>query len=329
MIDEDLYRLLDVSPDADTVAIRRAYQKLARRYHPDLHPGDPRNEELFDAVSQAYEVLSDAERRRVYDEERESREDVELATPGRGAPASAGGTEDHFRRSIEVTSFFSFAAVGERSVEAPARRPGKHLEAEVTLELAEAVRGTTKSFSVQREILCPQCGGSGDGEEGEVCGRCAGRGVLVDLERLRIRIPPGVEEGGRLRVAGKGNPGEEGTLAGDLHVTLHVRPHPYFRRDGLDVHADLPVTLAEAILGAEVEVPTIDGPVRVKIPPGTPGGQRFRLGGRGITSPSGKTGDHYYTVKIALPEGSAQEVAKLLDQLGGDDPRRDLPRKPL
>ncbi len=324
----DLYEVLEVAADADEGEIRRAYQKLARRLHPDVRPGDADAEQRFAQAARAFEILSDPELRRRYDRLREegragawaeswSRSD-ELVTP------LAGGGFVRSSRRVEV-----------RRERGPGREPGAGRRPaaqppapiEVTLELAEVVRGTTRSFPLQREVACAACGGGGrDG--GEPCPRCGGRGAVVELERVRLRIPRGIEDGARLRVRGKGEPLGPGRQA-DLTLQVRVRPHPYFRRHGNDVHADLPVTLGEAILGAEVAVPTVDGPVRVKVPPGTSGGRVLRLRGRGIAPPGGDPGDHYCRLVIALPRRIDDAVRELLERLPEEDPRRDLPAEPL
>ena len=328
----DPYEVLGIPRDADAVTVRRAHQKLARRYHPDLYPGDPQAEHRFEDVARAYHILSDRELRRRYEAERAEagrlargpapRETVR----GRGAPA-------RFR----YESFLEVHA--EWLAEEPEEARGEDLAAELNLDFAEAVRGVTTSFSVQRERQCPECAGQGEEVTGVPCERCAGRGVVVDLDRIRVRIPEGVDDGTRLRLPGKGKPKTtadpgapaeaSGATAGDLFLTVRVRPHPYFRRRGLDIQGDLPVTFAEAALGAEIDVPTIDGPVRARLPAGTSGGQRFRLRGRGVSLPDGRAGDHYSTVKIAVPRRIDDETRSLIERLPGHDPRAGLPEDPL
>jgi DnaJ-class molecular chaperone len=152
---------------------------------------------------------------------------------------------------------------------------------------------------------------------------------VVSLERIRVRIPPAVEEGGRMRVPGKGNRGFAGGPPGDLFLRLRVRPHPYFERRGLDTYGDLPVTVAEAVLGAELEVPTVDGPVRLTLPKGTPGGRRLRLAQRGLTSATGEVGDHYCRVRIIPPSWVDAETEGVLRRLRQPNPRENLPKEPL
>lgn len=327
----DPYEVLEVPPDADAVTVRRAYQRLARRLHPDLRPGDEEAERRYEEVARAYRILADPERRRRWEEGL-------LEADHRGAAAGeAGAGGGRGRGSPARVTLESFLEVHAEWSSTEGGEPrGDDLTAELTLAFAEAVRGVTTSFSVQRERECEECAGEGETLSGAPCERCGGRGLVVDLDRIRVRIPQGVEDGSRLRLPGKGNPpaakepaGPAAGEPGDLFLTVRVRPHPYFRRRGLDVLGDLPVTYAEAALGAAVEVPTLDGPVRVRLPAGTSGGQRFRLRGRGVTLPSGRAGDHFYTVRIVVPERVDEETRSLIERLPRQDPRRDLPREPV
>lgn len=320
----DLYEVLEVPPDADDGEIRRAYQKLARRYHPDIRPGDPEAEERFDEVSRAFEVLSDPELRHRYDSVRSVEGQRAAAWFARWSEteevlAGGGGTWVRTARQVEIRSGPVPPGLGEA--------PGT-TRVEVELTFGEMVNGTTRSFPLQRELRCPECDGRGrtgaNGGGGDrPCDRCAGRGTMVELERVRVRIPRGVEDGAGLRLQGKGAPLGPGRQ-GDLLIRVRVASHPYFRRDGADVHADLPLTLAEAILGAEVEVPTVGGAVKVKIPPATQGGRRIRLRGRGITPSGGEPGDHYCHVIIAIPSAEEAGVRELLERLRQADPRWGL-----
>ena len=347
----DLYEVLDVRPDADEAEIRRAFQKIARRCHPDVARVDEEAEARFAEAARAFEVLSDPELRRRYDAQLGRGAEPEWTASWSAAEEvvdAAGGTVRRSARWVEVRRGGAGGAgraarsgavaaggagtqIGGRSGEAGGGQPDAAVtRVEAVLDFAEAVRGTTRSFPLQREIQCPECGGSGEvgGGGGEAwtgeCGRCGGRGALVELERVRVRLPRGIEDGARLRIPGRGAPLAPGRQ-GDLEIRVRVRPHPYFRREGPDVHADLPVTLAEAVLGAEVEVPTIDGPVRVTIPPGTSGGRRFRLRGRGLTPPGGEPGDHYFRVTIVLPEPIGEELRRAVGASRGANPRRRLP----
>ena len=320
----DLYAALDVPPDADEAEIRRAYQKLARRHHPDLAPGDPEGARRFAAAARAFEVLSDPELRRRYDRLRETGEAEEWVeeqwSGSDEVVAEVDGGVMRSSRRVEVRR-----RVLRRPAAAERPRAPDEAVVEVTVDFAEAVRGTTRSFPLQREVGCPDCAGTGR-RQGEGCERCGGRGTLVELERVRVRLPRALRDGDRLRVEGKGHPLAPGRQ-GDLVLAVHVRPHPYFRRQGNDVHADLPISLAEAVFGAEVEVPTLDGPVRVRIPAGTSGGQTLRLRGRGIAPPGGEPGDHYARVTLRLPQRVGEELREALRRQPVEDPRRGLPRE--
>lgn len=326
----DPYQVLGVDPDADSATVRRAYQKLARRHHPDLAPDDPGAEERFERIQRAWHILGDPERRRRHDR-------GALERPPRGTAVRRGGAVTGGGR-IGSEGFFEVRAEWREWIEEVAAPPGvpapsADVSATLELELADAVRGTTTSLTVQRERPCDACAGAGEG-----CERCSGRGTVIELDRIRVRTPPGIADGARLRIPGKGNPvlgspgGGDRSVAGpeergDLFLTVSVRPHPYFRRRGLDVHAELPVTFAEAALGADVDVPTVDGPVRVRLPAGTQGGQRFRIRDRGITPPEGPPGDHHYTVRIVVPETLSEEQREAAEAFRGTDPRRELPER--
>jgi len=367
----DLYELLGVPADADEAEIRRAFQKIARRSHPDVAPADGEAAARFAEAVRAFEILSDPALRHRYDAELGRGDEPAWTARWSAAEEVVEAPGGSVRRSARWVEVRRGRAAGGRRPEAPgpsvgggasvarpagARTlageasgedevaPGGHARAaeaggavtrvEAVLDFAEAVRGTTLSFPLQREISCPECGGSGEvgGGGGEAwtteCARCGGRGTLVELERVRVRLPRAVDDGARLRIPGRGAPLAPGRQ-GDLEIRVRVRPHPYFRRQGSDVHADLPVTLAEAVLGAEIEVPTIDGPVRVSLAPGTSGGRRFRLRGRGLTPPGGEPGDHYFRVTIVLPERIDDELRRRIAEMPAVDPRRDLPRRPL
>ncbi len=313
---QDPYRILRVTPDAAAAEIRRSYQRLARRYHPDLRPADRRAERRFQEIARAWEILSDPELRRRYD-----RGDLDPREGEAEFRAGRLGVIGGFSVSARIEELIGVTIEDDVGPEAAEETD---LEVRLTLDFAEAIRGATTSLSVQRDEVCGRCGGSGAMR----CGTCSGRGRVVRLERLRVRVPPGVSSGGRLRLPGRGLVGEDGRK-GDLFVAIRVLAHPYFERRGADIHASLPVTYAEAALGGNVEVPTIDGPVTVKLPAGVPSGQRFRLVDRGVALPDGLRGDHYYRVEIVPPVELEDSARALLAQLRQPDPRADLPDEPL
>jgi curved DNA-binding protein len=314
---KDLYEILGVPRDADRDTIRKAYRKLARQNHPDLNPGDKAAEARFKEISKAWEVLEDAERRRNYDEfgevSLESGFDAEKARQAReafgarfgfgGRPGAEGFGEEFQFGGIDdlLGGLFGRAAEG-RGI----RMRGADLEAELELDFLEAMRGGEKRLSLARPT-----------PEG---------GALS--ETVTVRIPPGVGTTGRLRVPGKGAPGVGGAPPGDLWVALRIRPHRIFRREGRNLVFDLPISVREAIQGARVEVPTLEGRVTLTIPPGTDSGTRLRLSGKGVPDPrGGPSGDLLARVQIRVPRSLDEQAQASLEELARfEDPeiRKEL-----
>ena len=311
----DLYEVIGVPRDADVGAIRKAYRKLARKHHPDLNPGDKAAEERFKEISRAWEVLEDPERRRNYDEfgaiSLEAGFDAEKARQAReafgsrfgtgGRPgAESSGEEFEFGDLDDLMGrFFGGRAEGGRGI----RMRGADLEASLELDFLEAVRGGEHRLTL-------------------------GRGGAGESEAITVRIPPGVDTGGRLRIPGRGAPGVGGGPPGDLFVVLRVRPHRVFRREGRNLTFDLPISVAEAIRGAKVEVPTLDGRATLTIPPGTDSGTRLRLRGKGVPDPRGGTpGDLFARIQIRVPrhlDDDAKSAVDALERLEDRDLRKDL-----
>jgi DnaJ-class molecular chaperone len=315
----DYYEILGVSRSASTDEIRKAHRKLARQYHPDVNKSDPKASEKFAEVQEAYDVLSDAQKRKNYDQ-------FGHAGVGAGMGGAAADPFEAFRRAqgggaryqtwtgrdpnVTVEDFdfgqggagfseifeqlfggrgnFGGAAgrAGPRGRVHPDARRGQDVEYPVTLSFEQAARGTTLPLQINR----------------------GGR-----VETIDVKIPPGVKDGSRVRVKGKGENG------GDLFILTTVRPHDYFRRDGLHVLVDLPVSLYEALLGAKVTVPTLDGPVTVTVPPGTSSGAKLRIKGRGIERGSEK-GDQFAIIKIIVPKELDDEDRRLIDKLAAKHP---------
>jgi DnaJ-class molecular chaperone len=322
---KDPYRALGVSPDADALTIRRAYQKLARRWHPALRAADREAQARFQRAAEAYALLSDPDRRRHWD--REGVGPVPARRAVRSRRRAALSTPDLAFRFEELVVELLPEPLPEEGLtrETAAGQPAPDIVSEVELEFAEAVRGVVVSLSVQRESVCAACGGVAT--DAGSCDDCDGRGIEVDLERVRVRIPSGVADGSQVRVRGQGNPVDG--RHGDLFLIIRVRPHEHFTQRGSDVLSEIPITVAEASLGAAVTIPTIHGPVTVQIPKGTRSGQRFRLAGRGITRADGEPGDHYYRVEIVPPDATHGENERLLARLEQADPRCDLPFEAL
>jgi molecular chaperone DnaJ len=378
-LEKDYYKTLGVSKDATADEIKKAYRKLARQFHPDANKGDTAAEERFKEVSEAYDVLSDAKRRKEYDEAR--------ALFGAGGLGGGGGFRMPGGAGAPGGSTFNFGDLfgntggaagglgdilggifsGRGGTRATAPRRGADVESEVTLGFEEAIDGATVALRMTSEQPCPSCRGTG-GRNGslprqcptclgtgqtsrnqggfafaEPCRECRGRGMVVDdpcpdchgsgramgTTTLNVRIPAGVRDGQRIRLKGKGAPGERGGPAGDLFVLVHVQPHPLFGRSGDNLTMTVPVSFAEAALGGEVKVPTLGGsPVTVKLAPGTSNGRTLRVRGRGATRKDGTKGDLLVTVEVAVPDklsGKARDAVEAFrDATAGDDPRAGL-----
>lgn len=335
MAKRDHYEVLGLSKTASEADIKKAYRRLARKLHPDVNPGDKAAQKRFQDVQEAYDVLKDGEKRRAYDR-------FGHAGPGAGfdprtAPGGfrggfpGGGKgvpfEDFQFESGNIGDLFGNLFGGARRSTGP--EPGEDLRGQIEVPFRDAVLGGLASLSLRREKTCPTCGGTGRSGK-SACPTCRGEGSVAESENVRIKIPEGTEDGGTIRIPGKGAGGHRGGPAGDLYVAVRVAPHPYFERHGNDVHGIVPITVKEAYSGAEIGVPTIHGTVTAKIPPGTQGRQRFRLRGKGVKDPrSGSAGDHIYSVRIMIPKAQSdagRDAATLLDSLYEGDVRAELPK---
>jgi len=368
---KDYYEVLGVAKGATAKEIKGAYRKLARKYHPDVNPGDKTAEEKFKEVSAAYEVLSDPEKRKKYDAFGSG---FDMSSPG-GGYGGPGGGEGAFTFSrggrggrpenfeFDIGNLFGdlFGAGGARS----AQRTGENLQFEIEVTLEEAFSGGERRFTITapdacptchgtgaepgaKMEACPQCKGSGRGTHwggfsfgNEPCDRCHGSGQVPTqechtcrgaghVERPRavtVTIPKGVDTGTKLRVAGQGNPGVGGAPAGDLFLTVKMKPHRLFERKGDSLYVDLPVTFPEAALGADVQVPTMVGKATMKLPAGVQSGQQLRLSGQGIPRRSGGSGDLFARVKVTVPRGLSDEEKALVEKLR--DLRHENPREQL
>jgi len=334
----DYYRTLGVSRSADASEIKKAYRRLARKYHPDVNPGNEEAEQRFKEIQEAYAVLSDAKRRQQYDTFGTVDGDPTAGfDPFRRARRGGGGGPEGFRVDFDGVGgfqdlgdifghFFGGAASG-RARRGPKRGADQELAVEVSF--TDAVKGTTISLPVQRQLQCSSCGGTGT-EQRSACSACHGAGVVISTERMRVKIPEGVANGTRVRVAGKGAEGSQGGPPGDLFVRVSVQPHPFFEREGDNIHTRVPITFSEAYLGGEIEVGTIHGPVRARVPAGTNSGRTFRLRGKGVRNTRTRAyGDHLYTVEVVVPKvvsPAGEEGARRVAELYQGNPRERLPR---
>ena len=334
----DFYEVLGVERSADTLAIKSAFRRLAHQFHPDKNPGDRGAEELFKEATQAYEVLTDIGLRERYDRlgpdgingaarsRAQSAKDVFSEIFGDIFGRRQGNTvrEKGRDRAIEMTVDFRSAILGGERVVEIARgercngcrgtgaRPGS------VPQICHACGGTG-GIRVQHSItsvhkLCAYCKGRGK-VIGNPCPTCNGEGVSQSKQSIRVSLPAGVHNGAILRFGGEGEAGVGGAAPGDLHVTVTVVPHPVFTRDGEDIQCELPVTLADATLGLAVEVPTLDGRVRMRLPPGTQTGRVFRLRGKGVPRPSGERGDQHVRIFVETPTPSSDRERQLMEEL--------------
>lgn len=376
-VGKDFYRELGVSSDATADEIKKAYRKLAKENHPDANAGNAQAEQKFKAVSEAYGVLSDASKRKEYDEARR------LFGGGGGFNFPGGGGTGNF----DVGDIFGQAGAnqqggfgglgdilgglfgrGRTTAGATANRPqrGADVETDVRIDFTEAVKGATLPLRLSSPATCSTCGGngakpgtsprtcptcSGSGlvsrSQGafafsEPCRDCRGRGQIIDdpcpecggegvstrTRTLTVRIPSGVDDDQRIRLAGQGEPGRGGAQAGDLYVRVHVAPHALFGRKGLDLTITVPVDFTELTLGTTITVPTLEGKVSLKVPPGTASGRVLRVRGKGIAKRDGSQGDLLVTLTAAIPaklDDKAREALQAYaESMAGHDPRPEI-----
>jgi molecular chaperone DnaJ len=394
---KDYYAILGVKKTATPDEIRKAFRKLARKYHPDVNPGDKKAEERFKEISEANDILSDEKKRKVFDQFGFYSDQIDAATAEAAArggygPAGAGRTRTQevpfdfggfdfsdFASSAGSGSpagqtasssgwggfrdiFSGIFTQGSRAQEGP--QPGTDLEYQVQVDFWTAIKGGTTRLQVQRQEVCstckgkastggsqtcPECHGSGQvtqmggrmkfniqcprcagtGKVQNACPTCHGEGTVTRTEAIEFRIKAGTRDGQRIRLGGKGNAGISGGTPGDLFLNIRVGAHPVFTRQGDDIYVSIPVTVAEAALGAKIEVPTIDGRAQLKVPPGTQSGQKLRMRDRGVDSAvhNGQRGDQIVTIEIIVPkvqDERSKEILRELAKLNPEDPREEI-----
>ena len=349
----DYYEVLGVSRGASEDEIKKAYKKMARKYHPDLNPGDKTAEEKFKEVNEAYEVLSDADKKARYDQYGHAGVD-----PNFGAGGFGGGFDGSFDfgdLGDIFGSFFGGGFGGGRRTNPNAPQRGESIRMSIAISFEEAAFGCEKAVTVERydpcdtchgngcapgtsPEVCPDCHGTGTvqvrrqtpmgvfatsspcpkcGGKGRIihqpCKDCRGSGMVRKKKTIQASIPAGIDNGQTISIRGQGNAGKNGGPAGDLLITITVRPHELFRREGTSVLCEAPITFTQAVLGAELEIPTIDGKVKYTLPEGTQSGTTFRLKGKGIPSINGRgRGDQYVTVYIETPKNLNKEQKEAL-----------------
>lgn len=320
MAGKDYYSILGVSRSASEREIKQAYRKMARRHHPDVNLGDKSAEVKFKRVNEAYEVLSDKEKRRKYDQFGDQWQHADqFAQAGRRQTPSwdfgqAGGQRIHFEEADLGGLFGDLFGGGVRGRRVRPRR-GKDMEYPVEVTLEEAYHGTKRTIQLQAEEPCSSCNGTGL-IQNLPCATCRGLGMIPTVKRLEVKIPPGVKTGSRVRVAGKGEPGYAGGASGDLYLVTSTKPHRLFERKGDDLHVDVAVPLMVAMLGGEILIPTLKGKLALKIPSETQNGRAFRLAGQGMPHLGDSTrGDLLAKVDVVLPDKLSEEEKKLFEQL--------------
>ncbi len=315
----DYYETLGVGRTATEKEIKTAYRKLARKWHPDLHPEKEKTaaEDRFKRINEAYEVLSDPEKRAKYDELGAGWQEGQDFRPPPGMDGvrfytSTGAGADGFSDFFE-TLFGSgdlFGRTGRRRT-GPVR--GQDMETELEISLEEAYRGGEKTLQLTAREICPACGGTGHGYK-VFCNRCGGTGQVSSSKSLTVRIPPGVHDGSRIRLKGQGSEGLHGGVRGDLYLKIHLMPHPVYKVMGDDLETEITLRPEQAALGDQVSVPTMDGPVSMKVPAGTRAGRRLRLRGKGWPGKEGR-GDEYVCIRIDIPERLTAEEEQLYRKL--------------
>ncbi len=360
MAKRDFYDVLGVAKNADEGTLKTAYRKLAMQFHPDRNPGDKAAEDKFKEAAEAYEVLSDKDKRARYDRMGHAGVD---GNSGYGGGRGFSNAEDIFSAFGDIfgdggSPFESFFSGGGQRQQRSQGQRGTHLRIKVRLTLEEIAQGVNKKLKVKKQITCGTCNGSGAKDANSVsncktcngsgyvrqvrntfigqmattttcptckgagrvvtasCNTCRSEGTVMGEETIDLQIPAGVADGMQLQMAGKGNAGSKGGGAGDLLISIEEAPHEFFQREGMNVHHESFINFADAALGTSIEVPTLDGRVRIKIPAGTQGGKVFRLEGKGLPSiQSYGKGDQLVHVNIWTPKRLTEEERQLLEKL--------------
>ncbi len=356
----DYYEILGIDRKASQDDIKKAFRKLARKYHPDLNPGDKTAEHKFKEINEAYEVLGDEKKRADYDQF--GRTPFESGGPGFDYRTYTSGDRFDFNGFGDI--FSDIFSSGRGVEEADHRGPDLVMGIELTME--EAFFGVTKPIAFNREINCSACGGSGGetyqqcsackgtgkvtsakgffkmSQQCSVCGgsgrkitklchSCNGRGRITRSESIKVKIPAGADSGSRVRLRGMGGAGQGKGSSGDLHIEITVRQHRLFTRKDDDLYLDLPVTIGEAALGAKIEVPTMEGATVMTLPAGSQSGQKFKLSGKGFpSSRTGKRGSQFVTIKVVVPKAASekeQEAIQEIEKLYRESPRKGMVRR--
>jgi molecular chaperone DnaJ len=349
----DYYEVLGISKNASEADIKKAFRKLARKYHPDINPGDKSSEQKFKEINEANEILSDAKKRQQYDQFGQAAFD-----PGFAQDSGPGQGFEGFSRQSGYSSMHGFEDIfgnvfgGRARPQGPQK--GEDLTYTVEVDLEDAIFGKTMQVDLKREVTCSVCNGSGAQPgssprtcptcmgSGSIsqnrgfmqvaqicptchgagtinpnpCRTCGGRGTVEKSERINVKIPPGVDNGSKVRMAGLGSPGEKGGPPGDVYIVTKVRSHPYFERKGDNLYSEAEVSVKEAVLGDKIEIATVDGMVMLSLPEGVQTGQQLKLKGKGVPHfGGGGVGDHYVTIKVVTPTRLPERGKELVREL--------------
>jgi DnaJ-class molecular chaperone len=326
MAGKDYYKVLGVSRNATEKDIKKAYRQLARKYHPDVNPGDNTAEAKFKEVNEAYQVLSDVEKRKKYDLYGDQWEHADqFAGAGQGARRRTSGGGRTYSSTFDfgdmgdLGSIFDNLYRGFGSGAGTTRQAAKPRSVEYPIEvtLEEAYHGTTRFFQLQIQDTCPTCGGTGVAgrSRNKFCPGCGGTGTIIKPRKLEVKIPKGVNDGSKIRLAGEGSTGYDGKK-GDLYLVVKMAPHKMFERKGNDLYVDVPVPFLTAVLGGEVRVPTLNGQVALKVPPETQNGNVFRLTNKGMpVLNKSEFGNLFARAKIVMPKNLTAREKELFEQL--------------
>ncbi len=363
---KDYYDVLGISRSASETDIKKAFRKLARKYHPDVNPGDKTAEQRFKEINEAYEILSDSKKRSQYDQFGHAAfEQGGGPNAGPGFEGFSGFTGNAgFGGARGFEDIFGNMFGGRMRQQGPAK--GEDVTYSVEIDLEDAIFGRTMQINLDREVVCsscngsgaqpgtsvrtcPACGGTGSVVQGKgfmqfsqicqtcqgsgsinpnPCRTCGGRGRVSRSERMNVKIPPGVDNGSKVRMAGLGGPGAAGGPPGDVYIVTRVRPHGYFERKGDNLYSEAAVTMKEAVFGDKIEIPTVDGIVSLSLPAGVQTGQQLKLRGKGVPHlGGGGVGDHYVTIKVVTPTGLSdhgKELVREIDRMHPSNPRSEI-----
>jgi molecular chaperone DnaJ len=362
---KNFYEILGVPKNASPEAIKKAYRKLARKWHPDINPGDKEAENKFKEISQAYECLGNKEKRKLYDEFGEDglRAGFEADKARQyNEWRSYQQAQDRGQAAKDFGKYHSYedvfgdlfgSGIGEAGFRAPGASRGRDIEYDMNIDLISALRGSETELTLQKIQGCVRCNGSGTdpgssmktcstcggsgrlnvgqgpmvftkacpqchghGKMGETCFQCHGSGQVLGTEKIKVVIPQGVREGSKVRVAGKGEPGFNGGKPGDLFLVIHVKPHPLLRREKENLYMDVPITVREAMAGGTITIPTMDGEVKLKVPPKSQSGQTLRLKGKGAVNPkTKKRGDLLVKLVVKVPQTDDAEILEAAEKI--------------